>query len=796
MATFKCKICGGALEIDSTQSVATCEYCGTKQTLPKFDDERRANLYDRANHFRRNNDFDKAMGIYENILNEDNTDAEAYWSIVLCRYGIEYVEDPATHKRVPTVNRAQFTSIFDDEDYKSALINADGYQREIYESEANAINEIQKGFLAISQKEEPFDVFICYKETDVSGRRTQDSVLATELYHELTREGFKVFFSRITLEDKLGIAYEPYIFAALNSAKVMVVVGTRPEHFNAVWVKNEWSRYLALIKNGAKKTLIPAYRNMDACTEMNKVTFTTESKLKTISNYAFTDCVNLSEIQLPTTVTSIGNHAFSGCISIAKINSDTDGEMLLPENVTTIGEYAFKNLELITKVVVPDTVTSIGLGAFKGCNAIEDITLPFVGKSLNANYYDAVFGYIFGYTTATGGYRQDTISEQYENTQYGSISDSVWQYTCRNYKFQDIGTYYKYRSYYYFIPTSIRKVTITAQTSIPTAAFNNCNFIETITIPTTVTSIGDYAFQNCEATVNQTYAPNLSYWNGTDVSTSFLGNGTEADPYQINSAADLAYLASSVNAGTSYAEKHFVLNVDINLDSKSWTPIGTKANPFAGTFDGNGKKIYNLSVTMNVANAGLFGYVSGTMKDLGIVSGTISPASNAASTYAGSLVGYLTGTVENCYSQATVNVSTVNTTYAGGLIGYVDTAASVKDSYASGNVTVTTTSGFAYAGGFVSMNKGTIEGSLAYGNVTAKGQNDSYSRNGGFSAKNDGTLTECYRSETQVLTKYTTADSAYCEDGTVNSYSNMIAYAQNNWNSSIWEYELKYPNHK
>ena len=263
MAIFKCKICGGALEIDSTQTVATCEYCGTKQTLPNLDDERRANLYDRANHFRRNNDFDKAMGIYESILNEDNTDAEAYWSIVLCRYGIEYVEDPATHKRIPTVNRAQFTSIFDDEDYKSAIANADGYQREIYESEATAINEIQKGILAISQKEEPFDVFICYKETDTNGRRTQDSVLATELYGELIREGFKVFFSRITLEDKLGAAYEPYIFAALHSAKVMVVIGTRPDHFNAVWVKNEWSRFLALIKNGEKKTLIPAYRDME-----------------------------------------------------------------------------------------------------------------------------------------------------------------------------------------------------------------------------------------------------------------------------------------------------------------------------------------------------------------------------------------------------------------------------------------------------------------------------------------------------------------------------------------------------
>ena len=263
MAIFKCKICGGTLEITSGETVATCEYCGTKQTLPKLDDEKKANLFDRANHFRRNNDFDKAMGIYEQILNEDTEDAESYWSIVLCRYGIEYVEDPSSHKRVPTVNRAQFTSVFDDEDYKSAIKYADTHQKELYEKEATAINEIQKGILAISGQEEPFDVFICYKETDANGRRTQDSVLATELYHELTHEGYKVFFARITLEDKLGTAYEPYIFAALNSSKVMVVLGTKPEYFNAVWVRNEWSRYLALIKQGQKKMLIPAYRDMD-----------------------------------------------------------------------------------------------------------------------------------------------------------------------------------------------------------------------------------------------------------------------------------------------------------------------------------------------------------------------------------------------------------------------------------------------------------------------------------------------------------------------------------------------------
>ena len=263
MSLFKCKMCGGSLEIIAGTTVVQCEYCGTKQTLPRLSDERISNLYDRANHFRRNNDYDKALGIYEQILSEDRSDSEAYWSIVLCRYGIEYVEDPSSHRRVPTINRTQFTSIFSDEDYKSAILYADDTQKVIYEEEAKAIDTIQKGILEVSKIESPFDVFICYKETDANGRRTVDSVLATDLYKELIREGYKVFFSKITLEDKLGQEYEPYIFAALNSAKVMVVLGTKPEHFNAIWVKNEWSRYLSLIRNGERKTLIPAYKDMD-----------------------------------------------------------------------------------------------------------------------------------------------------------------------------------------------------------------------------------------------------------------------------------------------------------------------------------------------------------------------------------------------------------------------------------------------------------------------------------------------------------------------------------------------------
>ena len=262
MPVLRCKMCGGTMEIDAKQSVAVCQYCGTRQTLPRLDSERVAGLYERAELLRRGNDFDKAAAVYEQIVSLAPNDAEAYWSLVLCRYGIEYVEDPASHRRVPTINRVQFGSILEDADYLSALQNADEEQKSVYIAEAKAIESIQKGYLAISEREKPFDVFICYKETDDNGRRTMDSVLANDLYHQLTQEGFKVFFSRITLEDKLGTEYEPYIFAALNSAKVMVVLGTRPEYFSAVWVRNEWSRFLTLIRNGEQKVLIPAYRDM------------------------------------------------------------------------------------------------------------------------------------------------------------------------------------------------------------------------------------------------------------------------------------------------------------------------------------------------------------------------------------------------------------------------------------------------------------------------------------------------------------------------------------------------------
>lgn len=260
---IKCKMCGGDMEISADQRTGTCEYCGSTMTLPKIDDEQRAAAFNRGNHFRRIGEFDKALAVYESIVRENEADAEAHWCCALCRFGIEYVKDPATGEYLPTCHRASFDSFLEDVDYQAALEYADVVAREQYQKDGEKIAQVQKGILSISQKEQPFDVFICYKESDERGNRTVDSTLAQEIYYQLTDQGRRVFFARITLEDKAGQEYEPYIFAALHSAKVMVVVGTKSEYLNAVWVKNEWSRYLTLMKHDRKRLLIPCYRDMD-----------------------------------------------------------------------------------------------------------------------------------------------------------------------------------------------------------------------------------------------------------------------------------------------------------------------------------------------------------------------------------------------------------------------------------------------------------------------------------------------------------------------------------------------------
>ncbi len=200
-------------------------------------------------------------------------------------------------------------------------------------------------------------------------------------------------------------------------------------------------------------------------------------------------------------VTSILSSAFAD-------NTIVETVTILAE-LNNIGEKAFLNCTNLKSIIVPSSVTSIGKGAFQGCNSLTSITLPFVGASRTAEYYEATFGYIFGYYTQDVDDGKSSTSEVSEtksfafvNSNYASTSSNVvWQYSCYSAGVGNTG-YYKLTGYYYYIPASLETVVITDATIIPTAAFNGCSNITSITLNEGVTSIKGYAFQDCSSLEN------------------------------------------------------------------------------------------------------------------------------------------------------------------------------------------------------------------------------------------------------------------------------------------------------
>lgn len=255
-------MCGGNLQISEDMTIGVCENCGSTMTIPRIDSDKKARLFNRANDYRLNGEFDKAYDAYKNIVSEDEQESEAYWGMILSEYGIEYIEDPKSHKMVPTCHRTLVQSVLASTNYKLALEYADAERKIMYQDEAEVIDKLQRKILSVSTKVEPYDVFICYKELDDSGNRTEDSVIAQDIYSELSRLGYNVFFARISLEDKLGVEYEPYIYAALKSARIMLHVTCSGENSDAVWVKNEWSRFLGFMSEDTDKVMIPVIKGI------------------------------------------------------------------------------------------------------------------------------------------------------------------------------------------------------------------------------------------------------------------------------------------------------------------------------------------------------------------------------------------------------------------------------------------------------------------------------------------------------------------------------------------------------
>ena len=249
-----------------------------------------------------------------------------------------------------------------------------------------------------------------------------------------------------------------------------------------------------------------------------------------------------------------------------------------------------------------------------------------------------------------------------------------------------------------------------------------------------------------------------------------LGYTIESDgSYTVTSADGLMNIAELVNGGKS--DINITLDTDIDLTGKDWTQIGTDYdNSYKGTFDGGGHTITGLTFTTNDKYAGLFGWLNraGTVKN--VVMKDVQITNNRSwSAFAGGVVGYSWGTIENCSVSGSVSgtvyvggvvgaqiggsitgcsssATVKGTVDVGGVAGQTNSSATLTACYATGNVTIEINPKKNIAGGsLVGMNAGSsLLACYATGNVTSTGSSTGYMHIGGFLGNNYTTVTACY----------------------------------------------------
>ena len=245
-----CNICGANYEYIGGRW--KCPACGAYKA-EELSNEEVTLLYNAAQKLRVQ-DFIGAEELFYDIIQKYPKQHEAYWGCVCARYGIKHEID-FDGKAIPTCCNPTIESFGDDEHFKKAVELAPVHIAEWYKEQAAYIDRVRSEWLKKAQAEAPYEIFISYKDSDLENgvERTQDSYNALELYNHLARQGYNVFYSRESLRDKIGEKYEPYIFNALRTSKVMIVYGTSAKYITSTWLKNEWHRYLKKMEAGEKR---------------------------------------------------------------------------------------------------------------------------------------------------------------------------------------------------------------------------------------------------------------------------------------------------------------------------------------------------------------------------------------------------------------------------------------------------------------------------------------------------------------------------------------------------------------
>ena len=227
----------------------------------RLDDRRLGKLHDTAEKFFRNNEFEKASGLYEFMLTEDWQNVVAHWMLLLCKYGVHYETGDNSDILKATVSRISSQKVTNDVHYENVLACSEKGFVDLFKKEAERIEDT-KSIKERLMYFQPVDVFISYKATD-NNIVTEDSHYAEMLYRELKKNAYKVFCAPVLLKDVFGEMHEPYIYSAIQSCKAMVVIGTKPEYFNSPWIRNEWTRFLDLAKESkGKRILISVIHHM------------------------------------------------------------------------------------------------------------------------------------------------------------------------------------------------------------------------------------------------------------------------------------------------------------------------------------------------------------------------------------------------------------------------------------------------------------------------------------------------------------------------------------------------------